>query len=173
MSPTSPRWPNWSPCCANAASSICAGSLCSPAVWTETSFDGCSTDHPHPFVGPITTTNRRAALTQLSQRIAEHPDKIDHRIGVRDGIPTVSYTLLILDGVAKLLDPGFTLGAKSLDTWNALLDDALYLAQAKGATAMAMIKDRADEPFFRSKAFREVGWLSWLYISADKLQRLP
>ena len=141
-------------------------------VHEVTDFDAFGASDPHPSFGAVSTKDQKRGLAQIKSRVNASQGAIRHFL-VSKGLRHVGcFTLVFSNDVCGLYDVVFDSKAQTAAHYDAVLAATLQEAKAEGAEGVVMIKDREEEAFFRSRGFRDVGWLSWLYLSKTKVDAL-
>lgn len=130
-------------------------------------------DRPHPGLGQLHTRGQKRIAQQLTARIAASGGAIRHIVLSGDTGDVGAFTLIERGGIAGLYDVVLAEGHRNAAALRAAGQAAMAAALAAGIPAMAMIKDRTEEPAFRALGFREVGWLSWLVLHRSRLADWP
>ncbi|MEP1206362.1 MAG: hypothetical protein ABJM29_17405 [Rhizobiaceae bacterium] len=134
-----------------------------------TDFTQFGASFSHPQLGKIKTKSQKNLLTQLQSRVENSNGNIEHYLLQNDDQILGAFTLVFYAETCGLYDIKFLDEFYDSEHFEALTDEVIRLAKRRESLAVAMIKDRNETTFFRSRGFREVGWLSWLYLSKSKV----
>ena len=123
---------------------------------------------PHPYIGPITTANRKRALQATEALAKERPEDFAAYLLSIDNVPTSTVTVFRTGDMAGIYDVGTLEAARGRGYAGLLLQHVLHEAKAAGATSAGLIAVAKAEALYERVGFRPVGWLSFLYYSKTK-----
>ncbi|MCP5081374.1 MAG: GNAT family N-acetyltransferase [Alphaproteobacteria bacterium] len=125
---------------------------------------------PHPYIGPITTANRKRALQATGVLAKERPEDFMAYVLSVDDVPTSTVTVFRTGEMAGIYDVGTLEAARGRGYAGMLLKHVLYEAKTAGAASAGLIAVAKAKALYERVGFRSVGWLSFLYYSKTKAQ---
>ena len=120
---------------------------------------------PHPLMGPITTTRRRAWLKIAQQRLDKSPKRCFSFFASVDGRLVGSCTVFFDSGIAGIYDVGTLKEVRRRGIGTAVTFAALEFARKQGFKAAGLIASWQGALVYRRIGFRPVGKMSYLYYS--------
>lgn len=123
---------------------------------------------PHPYIGPITTANRKRTLLATEVLAKTRPKSFFAYVLSVDDVPTSTVTLFRTGGMAGIYDVGTLETARGRGYAGMLLRHVLDQAREAGATSAGLIAVAKAEALYARVGFQPVGWLSFLYYSKSK-----
>lgn len=121
--------------------------------------------HPHPWIGPITTSRRRFALAAHQARVARRPQRIWEIMALSDGVPVGVCTIFKSRTVAGFFDVGVVESARNRGVGTALMAYACRFAREQGCKAGVLISSGMGYKVYQRAGFREAARIGFWYAA--------
>lgn len=124
----------------------------------------------HPYVGPVTTANRRKAIATESALLQQRTEDLRAYLLSVDGVPASSVAVLRTGKMAGIYNVGTVDAQRGRGYAELLLNHVLNEAKTSGADAAGLIAVAKAERLYERVGFSARGWISFLYFSKTRLQ---
>jgi GNAT superfamily N-acetyltransferase len=119
--------------------------------------------NPHPWIGRITTPNRRLAVAAHQSRAAREPKQVWEIMAVSAGVPVGVCTVFIGRAAAGFFDVGVIESVRNRGVGTALMAYAARFARDRGASAGVLISSGMGYQVYKRAGFREVSRIGFWY----------
>ncbi len=124
----------------------------------------------HPYVGPVTTANRKKAIATESELLQQRPEDLHAYLLSVDGVPASAVTVLRTGKIAGIYNVGTVDAQRGQGYAGLLLNHVLIEAKKQGAEAAGLIAVAKAERLYERVGFSSRGWISFLYFSKTRMQ---
>ena len=127
-------------------------------------------EHPHPYIGKLTTAQRKAEVEYAEDLV--HKDKAVQLIAWEGDVPVGGATVFFHRTSSAPFNVGVLESHRQRGIGNALMLEALRVAQTREADCMVLSAATKAIPVYERVGFTSAGHYGSYYIGRDRLTRI-